>query len=181
MCRLGKICPNKGTGPWQIFRYYESTSLLLLSMEDCEFGASCLNCHMCIHWSWQFCLVSTVMSHYAKAVTDHSSRMTFNILSIIRLYLLNFNFTTNTDSNNIIMSVRNDVWVKSMMALTDEMKTSQTFQHKSAIQPTKHYLSETKIRVQREIKRKWAKQDGDVEMMKKRWRQGQIVSNAIKI
>ena len=26
-----------------------------------------------------------------------------------------------------------------MMALTDEMKTSQTFQHKSAIQPMKHY------------------------------------------
>ena len=122
---------------------------------------------LCIHWSWQFCLVSTVMSHYAKAVTDHSSRMTFNILSILRLCLLNFNFTINTDSHNIIMSVRNDVWVKSMMALTDEMKTSQTFQHKSAIQPTKHYLGETKIRVQRELKRKWAKQDGDLEMMKK--------------
>ena len=61
------------------------------------------------------------MFHYAKAVADHSSLMTFNILSIM-LYLLYFNFTTNADSHNIL-SVRNDVWVKSMMALTDEMKT----------------------------------------------------------
>ena len=61
-----------------------------------------------------------------------------------------------------------------MMALTDEMKTSQTFQHNSLFYAAKHYLSETKILVQRarlsirEIKRKWAKEDGDLKMMKKR-------------
>ena len=61
-----------------------------------------------------------------------------------------------------------------MMALTDEMKTSQIFQHNSLFNAAKHYLNETKILAQRarlsirEIKRKWANEDGDLKMMKKR-------------